>query len=213
MRKTTLNELVAAIMSAYGCSREQVLKLIDITSNMSRGAKFARIIGYSSDKSEHSEIADHLILLNFSYANMRKDDKLTLMNFDINLVDVNRFNYDSIDLEGKDLTIFKNEVRESLGVALTEINNPSKKDRETNDEYVNEMLIFNWKTQRLSILGQSVKKDIVIEGEYKKPKSKAKTIAKKLIMKVANLRVDKIRRYAIDNLSVVNLQGETLDIQ
>ena len=42
MKKTNLNELVTAIMNAYGCNREEVLRLIDITSNMSRGAKFCK---------------------------------------------------------------------------------------------------------------------------------------------------------------------------
>jgi hypothetical protein len=209
---TTFHELITKIVSVYGCSEEQVLRLIDITTHMSRGAKFSKIIGYSSDKSDHSEIADHLILLNFSYKNMRKDDKETLMNFDVNLIDINKFNYDSIDLNGKDLITFKNEVRNCLQNALYEINNPKKRET-SNDEWINDILVFNWNTERLSIVGQGVKKETIVEGEYKKQKSVPKTIAKKLIMKQSNLRVDKYKRFAIDNLSIVNLQGETLEIQ
>ena len=217
MKKTNTNfeNLVATIMTAYGCSREEVLKLIENTSDMSKGAKFARILGYSSDKSEHSELANHLIILNFSYENMKKDDKVTLQNFDLNLVDVTKFNYSSIDLDGQDLETFQNQVRENLQNVLAELITPTttKKDRENNDEWVNDMLVFNWKTQRLSLIGQGVKKETIVEGDYKKPKSKPKTIARKLIMKMADLRVSKYRRYAIDNLSIVNLQGETLEIQ
>ena len=208
----TFNELIAKIVSVYGCSEEQVLRLMEITSDMSKGAKFARIIGYSSDKSDHSEIADHTIILNFSYGNMRKDDKETLRTFDVNVVDVNKFNYDSIDLNGKDLTTFKNEVTNSLQNALYEINNPKKKET-SNDDWLNNMLVFNWNTERLSILGEEVKKNVIVEGEYKITKSAPLTIAKKLIKKQAKLRVDKYRRFAIDNLSIVNLQGETLEIQ
>ena len=211
-KEITLNEVIAIIVSTYGCSIEEALKLIDITNDMSKGAKYARIIGYSSDKSNHSEIADHTIILNFSYKNMRKDDKETLKNFDINVVDINKFNYDSIDLNGKELNVFKNEVRESLENALYEINNPKKKEV-SNDYWINDMLVFNFNTERLSIVGQGVKKEVVIEGEYKKVKSGAKTIAKKLINKQSNLRVDKYKRFAIDNLSIVKLQGETLEIQ
>jgi hypothetical protein len=215
MRKenTTFSELIAKIMSVYGCSEEQVLRLIDITSNMSRGAKFSKIIGYSSDNSDHSEIADHLILLNFSYKNMRKDDKETLMNFDVNLVDVNKFNYDSIDTKGMELSAYKNEVRNCLTNALYEINNPKPSTKVNNDDWLNDILVFNWNTERLSLVGQGVKKSVIVEGEYKKVKSAPLTIAKKLIMKQANLRVDKYKRFAIDNLSIVNLQGETLEIQ
>ena len=195
-----------------------ILGLIDITSKMSRGAKFAKIVGYSSDKSDHSEIADHLVVLNFSYANMRKDDKETLSKFNINSIDINKFNYDSIDLKGVDINDFKNEVRNNLSLALYEINNPKPKKKEnddevSNDEYLNDIVVFNWNTKRLSILGQEVKKETIVKGEYKKSASGAKTIAKKLIMKHADLRVDKYRRFAIDNLNIVNLMGETLEIQ
>jgi len=210
--KKTLNELIADIISVYGCSKEQVLRLMEITSDMSKGAKFARIIGYSSDKSDHSEIADHTIILNFSYANMRKDDKETLRTFDVNVVDVNKFNYDSIDTKGMELTTYKNEVRNCLQNALYEINNPKKKET-SNDDYLNDMLVFNYNTLRLSIIGQGVKKETIVEGEYKKVKSAPLTIAKKLIKKQANLRVDKYKRFTIDNLSIVNLQGETLELQ
>lgn len=211
--KNTFHELIAKIVSVYGCSEEQVLRLMEITSDMSKGAKFARIIGYSSDKSDHSEIADHIIILNFSYGNMRKDDKETLRTFDVNVVDVNKFNYDSIDTKGMELTTYKNEVRNCLQNALYEINNPKPSTKVNNDEYLNEMLVFNWNTERLSIIGQGVKKETIVEGEYKKVKSAPLTIAKKLIMKQANLRVDKYKRFAIDNLNIVNLQGETLEIQ
>jgi len=206
-------KIVAKVMSTYGCSEEQVLRLIQITSDMSKGAKFARILNYSSDKSDHSEIADHTIILNFSYSNMRKDDKETLMNFDVNLVDVNKWNYDSIDTKGMELTTYKNEVRNCLQNALYEINNPKPSTKVNNDEYLNEMLVFNWNTERLSIIGQGVKKETIVEGEYKKVKSAPLTIAKNLIKKQSNLRVDKYKRFAIDNLSIVNLQGETLEIQ
>jgi len=213
--KTNKNfaEIVAKVMSTYGCSEEQVLRLIQITSDMSKGAKFARILNYSSDKSDHSEIADHTIILNFSYSNMRKDDKQTLRTFDVNVVDVNKFNYDSIDTKGMELSAYKNEVRNCLSNALYEINNPKPNTNVNNDEYLNEILVFNWNTNKLSIIGQGVKKETIVEGEYKKVKSAPLTIAKKLIMKQANLRVDKYKRFKLDNLSIVNLQGETLEIQ
>ncbi len=206
-------ELIAKIVSVYGCSEEQVLRLIQITSDMSKGAKFARIMDYSSDKSDHSEIADHTIILNFSYANMKKDDKETLRTFDVNLVDVNKFNYDSIDTKGMELNAYKNEVRNCLNNALYEINNPKENNRVSNDDYLNDILVFNWNSEKLSIIGQGVKKETIVEGEYKKVKSAPLTIAKKLIMKQANLRVNKYRRYLVDNLSIVKLQGETLEIQ
>ena len=144
---------------------------------------------------------------------MRKDDKQTLRTFDVNVVDVNKFNYDSIDTKGMELSAYKNEVRNCLQNALYEINNPKPNTKVNNDEYLNEILVFNWNTNKLSIIGQGVKKETIVEGEYKKVKSAPLTIAKKLIMKQSNLRVDKYKRFKLDNLSIVNLQGETLEIQ
>jgi hypothetical protein len=207
------NELIATIVASYNCDESEVLKLIDTTNDMSRGAKYASINSYSSDKSEHSEIANHQIILNFSYENMQKEDKEKLKKLDINLVDVNKFNYDTIDLNGKDINVYKDEVRNSLAEALEELRNPIKKDRVNNDQWINDILVFNWKTKRLSIKGQSLKKNVIVEGDFKKEKSGAKTIAKKLIKKQADLRSDKYRRFAIDNLSIVKLNGEVLEIQ
>ena len=207
------NKLIACIVSEYGCKEEVVLKLIKITDNMSSGAKFATIGQYISDVSKHTEIAKHTILLNFSYENMRKDDKETLRTFNVLNVDLNKWNYDSIDLNGVTLEDYKKEVRKELNQALYELNNPKKKEGESNDEKINDILVFNWNTKRLSMWGQSVKKEIILEGEFKKVKSKAKTIAKKLIESQANLRTSKFRRFSIDNLSEVNLQGENLEIQ
>ena len=41
-KEITLNEVIAIIVSTYGCSIEEALKLIDITNDMSKGAKYAR---------------------------------------------------------------------------------------------------------------------------------------------------------------------------
>jgi hypothetical protein len=212
MKNNEMIKLIADIQTAYGCSKETVLYLFEKTNDMNSGAKYSKIGGYSSDVSEHSEIAEHLVILNFSYEQMKKDDKETLKNFNVNSVDINRFNYDNIDLNGMSLETYKNEVRNCLQVALTEINNPKQNERENNDIHINNILVFNTKTCRLSIKGQLQKKDITVVGEYKKEKNKPKTIAKKLIMKQANLRVSKYRRYCIDNMNEVKLQGEVLEI-
>jgi hypothetical protein len=207
------NELVALIVSSYGCNELEVINLIDITTNMERGAKYASLKEYCSNKSNNTELANHQIILNFSYENMKKDDKERLRTFDINSVDINKFNYDSIDLNGKDINTFKDEVRSLLAEVLEELKNPIKKNRVNNDIWINDMLVFNTQTEKLSLIGESVKKSVIIEGEFKKQKSVPKTIAKKLVKKQADLRSDKYRRYSIDNLNFINLQGENLEIQ
>ena len=209
----TFAELIAKIVSVYGCSEAVVYELIAITSEMKRGAKIASVLNYCSDKSEHSEIADHSVIIGFDYGNMKGEDKEKLRNFDVTTVDVNSWNYESIDTKGLSVEEYKIQVREALVEALYEMNNPTEKTRVNNDQWLNSVLVFNWNTERLAIIGQGIKKNVLIEGEYKKVKSAPKTVAKNLIKKQANLRSDKYKRLTVDNLTTVRLQGEELKIQ
>lgn len=210
--KKDLTRLIAKIVSVYGVREEVVLELEAITSNMNRGAKIASIGEYASYVSKMTEIADHQVILNFDYANMLKEDKQRLAELNVRNIDVNKFNYDSIDLNGTDLIVFKNEVSSLISEAYNQLTNPTKKDRTNNDEWLNNVLVFNWNTERLSIVGQGVKKSVISEGEFVKTKSKPLTIAKKLIKREANLRADKYRRLCVENFSAIKLQGEVLEI-
>ena len=179
------------------------------------GARFARLNEYRSDKSDNTENASHTVLLNFSYANMLKDEKEKLRNFDVNAVDVNAWKYEGIDYEKQGYTLeeYKQAVKDALPTALAEINAPKQSKGEGNDVWLNKVMVFNLNTLRLSIVGEAVKKAVIEEGEYKKVASKPLTVAKQLIKKQANCRSEKYRRFAIDNFEgAVKLQGETLEI-
>ncbi len=210
-----LEVIVAQIMSAYGCSEANVLRLFEVTNDMTKGCRFASLKGYRSDVTENSENANHLVNLGFSYANMLAKDAELLRNFDITKADVDGFNYESIDTNGMTIEDYKAEVRSTLVKALEDINapkNPDAPQKANNDVRINNILYWNTNTLRLSIIGESIKKEVTEKGEYKKVKSKALTIAKKIIKQSAQLRSEKYRRFCIDNLNVVNLQGETLEI-
>lgn len=205
------NQIVAEISASYGCNPENVLMLIAITDDMTKGARFASLKGYRSDKSDQTESADHSVILGFSYANMKEADKEVLKSFDLSIVNVDTFNYNKIDTKGKSLEQFKAEVKESLSSALEEMKTPSTKaPKESNDVWINDILVFNRNTKRLSIVGKGMNKKVTEVGEYKKVASAPKTIAKELIR--YNLKSNGYRRFAIDNLNMVNLQGETLEI-
>lgn len=206
-----LNEIIVEIAGEYGCDQQNVRLLIETTDNMTKGARFASLKGYRSDKTEQTESADHVVILGFSYANMKEADKEVLKSFDLSVVDVESFNYNKIDTKGKSLDQFKAEVKSSLSTALEEMRTPSTKaPKDTNDVWLNDILVFNRNTKRLSIVGKSVTKKVTEQGEYKKTASAPKTIAKEIIR--YQLKSNDYRRFAIDNLNVVNLQGETLEI-
>ena len=216
----TLEQVVIEIASEWGCSPDKVERLVRITTDMEGlGARFARVNKYRSDKSDHTELASHTLLLNFSYANMLKQEKEKLETANVGGIDVERYNYEGrINYEKKGYATaeaYKNAVAEALETALAELRTPkAKKDDEvSNDIWLNKVLVFNTNTRRLSIVGEEVKKVVVEQGEFKKVASDPKTIAKELIRKQLDFRTDKYRRFAIDNFEgELKLQGETLEI-
>ena len=138
----SFEEVVAQLSSSYNCSTDNVRRLIEITGEMTKGARFASIKDYRSDKSDNSENADHSVILGFSYENMKKADKETMLNFDVNTVDIDKFNYDSINTGNLTLEEYKNEVKLALPKALVEINSVKTGTRVSNDIYLNKILVF-----------------------------------------------------------------------
>jgi hypothetical protein len=215
MSTQTLNnkqKAILSILNAYSnISLKQVTELIEATNGIN-GVSFVKIKGYSSDKSNNTEVADQLINVGASYSNMLVKDENIFANFDLTKVDVNNFNYDSIELKGKSVETFKKEVIEALPIALVELNKPKEK-KETNDIWLNKALVFNLTTLRLSIFGQSINKQVEVKGEYKKVASAPKTIAKKLIEKQAKGKTQTLRRFAIDNFNgSIKVKGDTIEI-
>lgn len=212
METLTLKNTIASILSVYNnLNEKQVNKLIEATNQIS-GVSLISINGYSSDKSNNTEIANQLINIGASYQNMIKKDSNIYANFDINTVDVDKFNYASIDTGKLNLEQFKQAVKENLEIALTELQAP-KKSKETNDIYLNKALVYNLNTMRLSIIGQQINKVVETKGEFKIVKSSPKTIAKRLIEKQAKGRTQTLRRFALDNLiNTISINGDKLEI-
>lgn len=147
---------------------------------------------------------------------MLKQEKERLTSVNIGAIDVERFHYDRINFEKKGyatLEDYKVAVAEALETALQEMREPKQGKGESNDIWLNKVLVFNTNTQRLSIVGEEVKKVVVEQGEFKKVASDPKTTAKNIIRKQLDFRSDKYRRFAIDNIEgEFKLQGETLEI-
>jgi hypothetical protein len=210
--ETTQKETVLSILAMYnGLNETKLNKLIEATNGIT-GVSFVSINGYSSDKSNHTEVANQVVNIGAAYANMLKKDENIYANFDVNSVDVEKFNYESIDMGKLSIDEFKKQVKENLAIALEELNQPKAK-KETNDIWLNKVLCFNTTTMRLSILGQSIKKTVETKGEFKKVKSAPKTIAKRLIEKQAKGRTASLRRFALDNLiNDISISGDKLEI-
>ena len=212
MKNQELNQkqsVILTILNAYtNLTIAQVEELIKATNGVS-GVSFVSVKGYSSDKSNGTETANQLVNIGASYNNMLTKDSDIYANFDIASVDVDKFNYNTIDTNGLTLEQFKQAVKEALPKALEELNQPKAKKDTSNDIWLNKALVFNLNTLRLSIFGQSVNKVVTEEGTYKVVKSAPKTIAKRLIEKQAKGKAQTLRRFTLDNLvGSVKVSGE-----
>lgn len=207
-------EAILAILNAFDnkVTSEQINKLIQTTNEIG-GVSFVSLKGYSSDKSGNTEVADQLVNIGASYSNMIKKDDDIYGNFDLSKVDVNKFNYDTIDTAKLSLDEFKNEVTKMLPIALEELKQPKKKKDTSNDIWLNKALVFNLNTLSLSIFGQSVNKTVKTDGTYKVVKSSPKTVAKRLIEKQATSRTASLRRFKIENFTGdIKVSGETIEL-
>ena len=212
-QNTNREKAVLAILNAYGnLNLNQVELLINATNEIG-GVSAVSIKGYSSDVSNGTETANQLINVGASYQNMLAKDENIYANFDIESVDVERFDYSTIDTAKLTLEQFKAEVKNQLSVALVELNQPKKSNDTSADIWLNKALVFNFNTMRLGIFGQSVNKVVEPKGSFKVVKSAPKTIAKRLIEKQAKGKAQTLRRFAIDNLvGSVKVSGEVVEV-
>lgn len=209
IKTSQIMNFTEALNKAVEIYGKAVETLIDATNNV--GVTFCSIRNYQSDKSDNSENANHIVNVGVRYENMIEKDVNIFANFNIETVNVDAFNYETIDTGKLSLEQYKAAVKEALPIALTELQQP-KKERQSNDVWFNKVVVFNLTTQRLSIVGQSVTKTVTEKGEFKVVKSAPKTIAKRLIEKQAKGRTAAIRRFTIENLETVNVMGDTIEI-
>jgi hypothetical protein len=212
-QNTNREKAVLAILNAYGNLNLKQVELLISATNEIGGVSAVSIKGYSSDISQNSEVANQLINVGASYQNMLTKDSDIYANFDIESVDVERFDYSTIDTGKLTLEQFKAEVKNQLSVALVELNQPKKSNDTSADIWLNKALVFNLNTMRLSIRGMQLNKSVEVKGTFKVVKSAPKTIAKRLIEKQAKGRSATLRRFAIDNLvGAIKLVGQELEI-
>jgi septum formation topological specificity factor MinE len=213
-----LNDVILKVVESYQkLDREKVQKLIEQTDKIG-GCSFISINGYSSDKSQNTEVAFQLINIGANYNNMLEKDKgifekLTEKNVK-NAIDVNKFDYTTIDKNGLTLKKYKSAVKKALPEALEELKAPKAKKDTSADIWFNKALVFNLNTMRLSIFGQTVNKVVEVKGEFKPVKSAPKTIAKKLIELQSKGKTQTLRRFALDNLiGNIAINKDTLELK
>ncbi len=213
-----IEKAIIEISALSGLNKEALEKLVELTNENSR-VQFIHVKGYNSDKSLNTEVANHRVNINAKYENMLDKDALTLASpYEVIkkefLETENGWNYDRYDLAGVPLNVFRAQVKDAFGVALAE-KQKSKvepKERVSNDIWLNKALVFNVKHLTLSIFGTSLEKSVKQEGVFKKVKSAPLTVAKQIIDNCTEMKGAKLRRFKLDNLNGMKLQGEELEI-
>lgn len=214
LEKYRANEIEQMVLNAYpNLSLNDLRALVEVT-NRFEGVSFVSIKDYQSDESNGTEIADHLINVNASYENMLVKDAEIYSKFDVRTVDVDKFNYMSVDCGKLTLDEYKQAVKEYLPIALAEMQAPKTTTRDMSAFHYfnpkNRMLSFNSNTGNLLIFGMDVNKTVKTEGEFKVVNSEPKTIAKKLIEKKSGSRTATLRSFKIQNMATMRLNGDTL---
>lgn len=259
-------ELVAEIFGIYPDMTDEKFAML-IHATEVGGVSFVSIANYTSDLTQGTESANHVINVGASYQNMKDKDVDIFANFDLSQVDVNRYNYANCALEGilvpnenydensiahrktipnpdyqegvkgsrktmenpaydpesqahkENIRIafasveeLKEAVRNALPAALKELQAGPKRKVTNYYVYFNKVLAYNTNTKRFSVKGQAVTKTITEQGEYKVVAKAPMTIAKDLIEKQAKGRTQTLRRFTLDNMQTMRVQGETLHI-
>jgi hypothetical protein len=206
-----LQEVMLKIVENYtNLNIEKIKLLVEKTNQYGMG--YFKINNYSSDLSKGTENASQLINIGLNYKKAVESDIVTFQNIDLTKIDVNKFDYKYINTDGLSIEKFKIEVKNNLENALVELLQP-KKERKSNDIYLNKVLVFNTNTMRLAIVGKSESKTIETVGTFKVVKSKPITVAKELIKKQCSSKTNSMRRFTLDNLvGNVKFNGDTIEI-
>lgn len=213
------NEVIAQILSDYpSLTVFNLMQLISLTDV--KGTTFINIKNYSSNVSNNTEIADCQVLVGASYENMIDKDAVTLENINLAQIDVTKYNYKTINTNGKSLENFQNEVKKALSPALAALKEALLKKqfgeiegRTDNNVFFNKVLLFNTNTNNLSIRGQIVKKTEKVEGTFKMVKSAPITVAKNIINNMVNARTNSIRTYNLTNIAeCIRINGNEINI-
>jgi hypothetical protein len=160
------------------------------------GVTFVSITGYTN---QNGEISNNLINVGASYEKAKAKDIETLRNADLTKLVANS--------NQLDLNIARTELINSL-IKPNENRSNGQKDVYTN---IATGLKVHDETGEIYVWGFRENKTVVQKGEYKTVNSSAKTIAKKELKKLLELRTDKFTQYKISEMSKMKLNGEILE--
>lgn len=211
------------VLRAYNSLSLTDLRTLVAVTKQVAGVSFVGIHNYKSLNSNETEIANYTINVGASYENMLRNDEKRLQGFNIDMINdsfLDSWNYSSINYtKFGTLKAYKDAIKDSVSVALSELIASATKDgnepkRESNDIWLSKLLAFNTSTQSLSIIGvvtENGKKTLQV-GEKKLVAKAPKTVAKEIIKHALGMRTSYIRRFVLDNMNTIKINGDTVAI-
>jgi len=182
-----------------------------VSAKTIKGTSFVGVRGYENSK---GEVSNQTLLVGYNYVTMLKNDFETLKKVDIKSI---------IEKYGKEVaTTAYSELLTSLAkLTATEEEKEAltKKGDSTMNRSNGQTDAFTTlakgikqhnETGKIYVTGLGVAKTILVKGVYPTVNSRPKTLAKKEIKKLANLKNDKIRRFTFTSIDTLKLQGVTV---
>lgn len=219
----SVSEIEMNVLRAYNSLSLTDLRTLVAVTKQVAGVSFVGIHNYKSLNSNETEIANYTINVGASYENMLRNDEKRLQSFNANMINdsfLDAWNYSGINYSKfGTLEAYKEAIKSNITVALSELIASATKSenepaRESNDIWLSKLLAFNTSTQRLSIIGvvtENGKKTVQV-GERKLVAKAPKTTAKEMIKHALGMRTSYIRRFVLDNMNTIKINGDTVAI-
>jgi hypothetical protein len=184
-------------------------KFSDIIESVARPT-FVGINSYLSSTS--GELANHVILCNFSYKNAVLRDLSKLQNSTIADVEAIAKNCSMpIELVNEAIEKLKNSFINNMNKETASNQSLAQKDTFT---VISEAVKVHNETKQIYIYGLAISKKVIEKGEYKTVNSRPLTVAQNEVKKYFNFSSDKYRQFIVnsENLSSVKINGQELEL-
>lgn len=169
------------------------------------GVSFVGLRGYTSNKSDNTEVADIRINVGVTYAKAKETDLTTLTG-------AKKVAASLATAEFNEALILQ-AIDEKIKSIVAPNENRSNGQKEA---YIiltaNGSLKYCPETDNLLIWGKVISKNVLVKGEYKKVTSKPITLAKRYLDKVLDLDMAKFRQYIVTNTTSLKIRGEEFEI-
>jgi hypothetical protein len=210
-QNTQNQQVMVDIIKVYSNLNEKILnELIEKTNQYGLG--YLKINGYKSDVSNGTETANQLINIGMNYEKAVEKSLVTYDNVDLSKINIDKHDYSTINTNGLSLSDYKQAVKNSLELALSKLKE-APIPKTTNDVYLNKVLVFNYTTLKLSIVGKSESKTVEIKGDFNVTKKAPLTLAKEFIKRECKAPTNSMRRFKVDNITNVKFSGNTIELE